>query len=125
MRKAYWREFSKPLIEDCDDNAKYIVATAKRVAYEKVFINERKLQIEIGAYSIIDRLLRAFCEAYVEAREYRPSFRSKHIFSLLGVNAPKPDEVPYRALMRITDFVAGCTDKYAAQLSQRLSGVAI
>ena len=117
-------EFSKPLIECCDENAKYIVATAKLVAEERVFINERKLQIEIGAYSIIDRLLKAFCEAYVEARECRSSFRSKQIFSLLGVNAPKQDESPYGALIRIMDFVAGCTDKYAAQLSQRLTGVA-
>ena len=64
-------EFSKPLIECCDENAKYIVTTAKLVAQERVFINERKLQIEIEAYSIVDRLLRAFCEAYIEARERR------------------------------------------------------
>jgi dGTPase len=117
-------ECNDDLISYCNESAQNIVRSAKRLAFEKVFVNTRKLEIEIGAYSIIDVLLRAFCEAYLEFREARASFKSKHIYSLLGANAPGQDDALYPALIRIMDFVSGCTDKYAAQLSQRLTGVA-
>ena len=45
------------------------------------------------------------------------------MFSLLGVNAPSKDDDLYGGLIRITDFVSGSTDRYATELSRRLSGV--
>jgi dGTPase len=116
-------EFEGDLVSQCEERAVDIVQSAKRTAHEIVFVHPRKIQIEIGAYSIIDVLLREFCEAYIEYKEARASFKSKHIFDLLGAGAPKEQDL-YPALIRITDFVSGCTDKYATQLSQRLSGVA-
>lgn len=116
-------DFEGELISECEEAAKDIIQSAKRIAREMVFVNPRKIQIEIGAYSVIDILLHEFCEAYIEFKESRPSFKAKHIFDILGDNAPK-DLGLYPALIRITDFVSGCTDKYATQLSQRLRGVA-
>lgn len=117
-------KFGGDLISQCEENAAEIVQKAKLLAREMVFVNPRKIQIEIGAYAVIDVLLREFCAAYTEVKESRVSFKSKHIFDLLGVNAPDKKDPVYPALIRITDFVSGCTDKYAAQLSQRLSGTA-
>jgi dGTPase len=116
-------EFSDDLISRCEGSAANIVRSAKRLAGERVFVNPRKLQIEIGSYSIVDVLLKAFCEAYIEFKESRPSLKAKHVFALLGVNAPGEHEELYPALIRIMDFVSGSTDKFAAQLSQRLSGI--
>ena len=116
-------QFEGDLISQCDEKAIDIVQSAKRTAREIVFIDPRKIQIEIGAYSVMDVLLREFCEAYIEFKESRASFKTKHIFDLLGSDAPKEQEL-YPALIRITDFVSGSTDKYATQLSRRLSGVA-
>jgi dGTPase len=116
--------FDGELISDSEERAANVVRSAKRLAGERVFVNPRKLHIEIGAYSIMDVLLKTFCDAYIETKESRASLKSKHIYSLLGVNAPAEDESVYPALVRIMDFISGCTDRYAAQLSQRLSGIA-
>jgi dGTPase len=116
--------FNGELVAQCEEKAAEIVQKAKLLAQEMVFVDPRKIQIEIGAYSVIDVLLREFCSAFAEMKEARISFKAKHIFDLLGLSAPGPQDDVYRALIRITDFVSGCTDKYAAQLSQRLSGTA-
>lgn len=50
-------ECNDDLISHCNESAQNIVRSAKRLAFEKVFVNTRKLEIEIGAYSIIDVLL--------------------------------------------------------------------
>lgn len=117
-------EFSADLISECGEKPGEIVQKAKLLAREMVFVDPRKIQIEIGAYAVIDVLLREFCAAYVEVKESRTSFKAKHIFDLLGQSAPKTDDPLYRALIRITDFVSGATDKYAVELSRRLSGAA-
>lgn len=65
--------FEGDLIASCADAAKSIVTEAKRLAYEKIFEDTRKTQIEIGSYAIIDVLMRAFCDAFVEFKEDRAS----------------------------------------------------
>jgi dGTPase len=116
-------EFVGDLISRCGEPATNIVSSAKNLASRKVFHQPRKTQIEIGAYSIIDVLLTALCDANSEFKDSNPSFRAERVFDLLGVNAPGKDQEPYQSLIRITDFVSGSTDKYAAQLSRQLIGM--
>ena len=116
-------DYSDNLLLRCDEGAREIVKNAKLLAYEKVFSTPGKTQIEIGAYAIIDTLLKAFCDAYIEFKHEKPSFKSQKVFDLLGVNAPEKTENLYRAFIRIADFVSSSTDKNAAQLSRRLSGI--
>jgi dGTPase len=116
-------EFKGDLISGCGEPARNIVSSAKNLASRKVFHQPRKTQIEIGAYSIIDVLLTALCDANSEFKESSPSFKAQRVFDLLGVNAPDQDQEPYQSLIQITDFVSGSTDKYAAQLSRRLIGM--
>jgi dGTPase len=115
-------EFTEDLITHCEEHAREIVTRAKSLASDKVFRDPRKTEIEIGAYSIIDVLLRALCDACVEFKKGQLSFRSQRVFDLLGVNAPRKDETFYTCLIRMTDFVSGSTDKFAVRLSRRLSG---
>jgi dGTPase len=114
--------FADDLISHCENDAMDIVKSAKRLAQERIFSNTKKLQIEIGAYAVIDVLLKACCDAYQESKRGSISFKSQLMFNLLAVDAPAHNSEAYPALIRIADFVSGCTDKYAAQLSQRLSG---
>jgi dGTPase len=115
-------EFNGKLLSECEDKAKNIMAAANQLARERVFSQSSKVQIEIGVYAIMDVLLSAFCDAYIEFKEKRCSFKSQRVFDLLGVNKPDDGDTPYSALIRIADFVSGSTDKNAAQLSQRLNG---
>jgi dGTPase len=115
-------DFAGDLITHCEENAREIVTRAKGLASDKVFRDARKTEIEIGAYSIIDVLLKAFCDACLELKKSQLSFRSQRVFDLLGVNAPGKNETLYSCLIRMTDFVSGSTDKFAVRLSRRLSG---
>ena len=114
--------FHSDLLSHCEEKARNIVTSAKRLASEKIFQEPRKTEIEIGAYSVIDVLLTALCGACIEHKETKPSFKSERVFSLLGVNAPTKDDSLYKSLIRMTDFVSGSTDKFAVKLSRRLSG---
>src|ERR1700730_826275 len=115
-------DFAGDLITHCEENARKIVTRAKSLASDKVFRDSRKTEIEIGAYSIMDVLLKAFCDACLELKKSQLSFRSQRVFDLLGVNAPGKNETLYSCLIRMTDFVSGSTDKFAVRLSRRLSG---
>jgi dGTPase len=114
--------FTDNIIMHCEQNAKEIIISAKNLASEKVFRDSRKTEIEIGAYSIIDVLLKALCDACIELKKSQPSFKSQRVFDLLGVNAPDKDDSLYSCLIRMTDFVSGSTDKFSVRLSRRLSG---
>jgi dGTPase len=118
-------DYTGDLLDQCDDRAIETVKKSKSLAFEKVFSTPGKTKIEIGAYAIIDTLLKAFCDAFVELNRGPPSFKSQKVFDLLGVNAPAKNESLYRALIRIADFVSSSTDKYAAELSRRLSGILV
>jgi dGTPase len=114
--------FNDDLLAHCPEKARDIVVSAKRLAIEKIFQEPRKTEIEIGAYAVIDILLRALCSACIEHKDTKPSFKSERVFTLLGVNAPTKDDSLYNSLIRMTDFVSGSTDKFAVRLSRRLSG---
>jgi dGTPase len=115
-------DFTGDLIAHCEEDAREIVTQAKRLASDRIFRDLRKTEIEIGAYSIVDVLLTAFCDACLELKKSKLSFKSQRIFDLLGVNAPSAGEPLYACLIRMTDFVSGSTDKFAVTLSRRLSG---
>ncbi len=114
--------FKKELVNDFEDKAQEILKTAKSVAEKRIFTHSRKAQIEIGAYSIVDVLLTAFCDAVVEHRKRRPSFKAVRAYELLGEDAPGESDDLYLSLMRVTDFVSGMTDQYAVYLSRQLNG---
>jgi dGTPase len=116
-------DHASDLLDHGDERARDIIRESKGLASEKVFSAPAKTQIEIGAYAIIDTLLRAFCEAFVEYQRGTPSFKSQRVYDLLGVNAPEKGEKLYPALIRMADFVSSSTDKFAAQLSSRLNGI--
>jgi dGTPase len=114
--------FSQSLLDRCGQKAMDLISQSKKLASKDIFSDRRKTQIEIGAYSIIDVLLHELCDANIEYRKNKPSFKAERVFSLLGIDAPKPENDLYTSLLRITDFVSGMTDQSAVRLSRQLNG---
>lgn len=114
------------LVEHMNERAKRCVLSAKALARQRIFQDKRKTLHEVGAYTTLEILLNAFCEAALQQHGGRtPSFKHKRILDLLGYSAPKPDWSLYQSYLRVVDFVAGMTDSYAAQMAQEMTGGSI
>ncbi len=118
-------QYQGELLLDGDADVAAGVKAGKQLAYEKVFRNARKSELEIGAFSTIGTLLEVFCQAvYEQHRKGTPSFRYRRVLDLMGGNAPQAIEPLYQAYMRVLDYVAGMTDQYATYLAHQIGGMA-
>lgn len=116
-------ELNGELIDYCSTPVRQVVNQAKMMARERIFKDNRKLMIEIGAYSTLGILLEAFLGAVREAMvDGQATFRNRRLLELLGRSAPNKDWSLYQAYMRALDFIAGMTDNYAADLANQFSG---
>jgi dGTPase len=111
------------LSDHCPDVVRDVIHNAKSLARERIFKDPRKTAIEVGAYSTLANLLRAFLEAAKELIETgRSTFRNSRVLEMMGPSAPQADWTLYQAYMRVLDYVAGMTDNYAADTAQQFSG---
>jgi dGTPase len=122
------------LLALCDEPVQQCVHAAKTIARDKIFSHPRKVEVEIGAYSIISTILEVMCEG-VEEWVRQPqalSFRSKRVLDLIDedsfppqLKAPRSSKhsLHYLALMRVIDFVSGMTDHYATYLAKQFRGM--
>jgi dGTPase len=111
------------LSDHCPDVIRDVIHNAKSLARERIFKDPRKTAIEVGAYSTLANLLRAFLEAAKELIETGCStFRNSRVLEMMGPSAPQADWTLYQAYMRVLDYVAGMTDNYAADTAQQFSG---
>ncbi|WP_311949501.1 deoxyguanosinetriphosphate triphosphohydrolase [Halomonas piscis] len=99
------------------------VSAAKALARERIFQNERKAKLEIGAYTTLGILLEAFIGAAHELHHYGElSFKHQRVLALIGENTPRQDWPLYDSYRRMLDFIGGMTDHYAVDLAQEMGG---
>lgn len=120
------------LISHCKDSVRQVVGGAKRLAGEKIFEHPRKVELEIGAYEVIGRLLQSLVEASsAYARGDTSNYRHQRIIDLIGRHSFPPElekmsdnERLYQCLLTALGFLAGMTDNYATYLAKQFSGMA-
>ncbi|WP_432415810.1 deoxyguanosinetriphosphate triphosphohydrolase [Chromohalobacter israelensis] len=114
---------SEDLLELCHPDLGWGVGTAKRIARERIFQNERKAKLEIGAYTTLGILLEAFIGAAHELHySGQSSFKHQRVLALIGENTPKSSWSLYASYRRMLDFIGGMTDHYAVDLAQEMGG---
>ncbi|MDO8713318.1 MAG: deoxyguanosinetriphosphate triphosphohydrolase [Polynucleobacter sp.] len=121
------------LISKCDNGVAEAVRAAKDLAKTRIFTHPRKVELEIGSYSVMATLLEVMCNAVLEysADPKKCSFKSKRVVDLIGPYTfdPRMDNHPdaltpqYIAIMRVIDFISGCTDHYATYLAKQFNGM--
>jgi len=104
-----------------------VIREAQALARREVFSHPRKVYTEIGAFETIGGLLRTYVRAILDAElgrvpGRRIPARSRHLIDLMGSEAPGDAAERPEALRRVTDYVAGMTDGYAAKLYRRITG---
>lgn len=126
------------LVSKCDGGVAEAVKAAKELAKNRIFTHPRKVELEIGSYSVMATLLEVMCSAVVEysADPKKCSFKSKRVVDLIGPGTfdPRAKNHPdglhpdgltpqYVAIMRVIDFISGCTDHYATYLAKQFNGM--
>jgi dGTPase len=114
---------SGDLVEHLPERAGKCVLTAKKMARERIFTSKNKTLLEIGAYSVLEVLMSAFCGAVYEFKQGNGlSYRNQRIMDLMEYRAPSQEWSLYQCYMRVVDFIAGMTDRYAIAMAQQISG---
>lgn len=117
--------FQGELLGEGDPMVAEGLSTAKRIARERVFPNNRKAELEVGAYTTLGVLLDAFCDAVFESHQQQGQalgYRTEKIMTLLGIHAPPAHWPLYDSYMRAVDFIGGMTDTYATYLARQIGG---
>ncbi len=110
-----------------DENLIAGVKEAKTFSKEYVFKEKRKIELELGAYNIIEVLLDNFIKAAYESHYNKDnplSFRSKRALDLMGNDKPSSGMSLYQKYLCIVDYIVGMTDNYATYTAHQLSGMA-
>ena len=99
---------------------------AKQLAREKIFNEKRKIELELGAYNIIetllDSLILATYELYIMDEEKKLSFRNKRALALMDEDKPKKSDNLYEMYQRVVDYIVGMTDNHAQYIAGQLNG---
>jgi len=121
------------LVSLCGGGVAESVKAAKDLARKSIFTHPRKVELEIGSYNVMATLLDVMCTAVLEYIKYprKCSFKSKRVIDLIGPTTfdPRQDSHPdgltpqYIGLMRVVDFISGCTDHYATYLAKQFNGM--
>ncbi|WP_027965734.1 deoxyguanosinetriphosphate triphosphohydrolase [Halomonas halocynthiae] len=111
------------LLALCHPDLDWGVKAAKQLARERIFRNERKAKLEIGAYTTLGILLEAFIGAAHELHHTgSSSFKHERVLALIGENTPLPSWSLYDSYRRMLDFIGGMTDHFAVDLAQEMGG---
>lgn len=116
-------QLENDLLELCHPDLGWGVRAAKQLARERIFQNERKAKLEIGAYTTLGILLEAFIGAAHELHHTgHLSFKHQRVLALIGENTPQRDWPLYASYRRMLDIIGGMTDHFAVDLAQEMGG---
>lgn len=118
----------KDLIDKFSDaNLKAGIKKAKELANKKIFNEKRKIELELGAYNIIETLLDNLIPAVYELNQKQDiqklSFRNKRALELMDDDKPDASMNLYNMYQRVIDYIVGMTDNYAKHVANQLNGM--
>lgn len=116
-------DIKEDLISLCRPEIKQTVATAKQFAKERIFAHPRKVELEIGAYDVIGRLLSKLVPAAYYWHKGEINREVQMLMDLVGEKNMPKNASTYQVLMAVVDFVSGMTDNYALYLSKQFGGM--
>jgi dGTPase len=115
--------FDEPLLDSIEGGAEF--QRFRAMAAERLYEERSKLAWQVAGFEIIGWLLRNFCDAVERmAQQGRATERARMLVRVMP-GGEQAAALPHRylRLLRVTDFVAGMTDRYAVDTSLRLRGL--
>lgn len=115
--------FDCDLISLCPAQIQVPLDAAKKLGQNRVYTNHRKMELQIGGYTLLGNLLELFCGALREQLACeKVSYKCEQVMALLKFEAPKYGDALYPSLLKVTDYISGMTDQYASRMARQLSG---
>jgi len=105
---------------------------AKELANNKIFQRRRKIELELGAYNIIEIILSHMIKATYslyknKGDKSKLSFRDRRVLELMKEEQPRfnksSNQNLYNMYQRVTDYIIGMTDNYATYVAHQLIGM--
>ena len=90
-----------------------------KVAFSKIYVDKRVLEIEIAGYKILATLLDEFINAVLKPTKTY----SKILLSIIPEQYKTDNKENYLNIQSIVDFVTGMTDLYALDLYRKIKGI--
>lgn len=118
-------DYSSELIKDIGAIEISGIAEVKEITRSNIFLNRRKIELEIGAYATLETILDAYITAINELKNGKVSFKSQRVIDLLGANKIDKNSSYHECYLRVTDLVSGMTDNHATHVANQLSGRAL
>ncbi len=125
--------FKTDLLKLSNGNHKTLKAIKqlKILAKHEVFKNRRKVQFETASYAILHRILDQWFIAFSDYAIHKWKIeecdtRTKKIFQLLDMYDPilkMEPKIENAGLIQIIDYVSGCTDRFANEVSLSFLGI--
>lgn len=116
--------YDSDLIGFCSADIQEPLDAAKKLARDRVYTDHRKMELQIGGYALLGNLLELFCSALRERLANKMvSYKCEQIMALLKFEQPRYGDELYPSLLKITDYISGMTDQYAARMTRQLCGL--
>ena len=115
--------FDAPLLDHLDKAQDF--RRFRTLAMQRLYDERSKLAWQVAGFEIIGWLLEHFCDAVERMAEGgMPSERARMLLRVMP-GGEQATALPgrYLRLLRVTDFVAGMTDRYAVDTCLRLRGL--
>lgn len=97
---------------------------AKQLGVDKIFNDQRKVELELGSYNIIetllDNLINATFDLYKNGENI--SFKNKRVLQLMAGNKPLRSANLYQMYQTAIDYLVNMTDNYATHIAKQLRG---
>jgi dGTPase len=103
------------------------ISNAKSIAAEKIYKSEKKIKLEIMGNEVISGLLDIFTMVpkQLKTANFDASRLKGRAADLARLMRPSLVSVntSYAAMLAVTDFISGMTDRYALDLYRNLKGI--
>ena len=93
----------------------------EKVAQQKIYKSQPVLDIELGGYKVISKLL----ECYIEAAFAPEKAYSQRLLDRVPSQYEVRSEDPYTRVLSVLDYLSGMTDVYALDLYRMIMGISI
>jgi dGTPase len=116
--------FEKALLEEIDE-AKEILKKIEDVSVERIYNYHNVVKIELAGFRIMSGLIEDLVEAALTPKDERVK-RHKKVLKLMPKSFLfEEEDMPYKKIMCVIDYISGMTDLYALKLYKNLRGIDI
>jgi dGTPase len=114
-------KYNQPLIEGISDMARNAYRQCSKVAYQKIYVSNEVVDIELAGYHIFGYLLETMIDAMTNPEHSYSKLLLSRVPEQYDVKAP----TTYAKIQCALDYISGMTDVYALDLYRKITGMSL